>query len=205
MLLEAEAAQEAIARNDHAWIPASTRPDFAGDGYTVAGPDIGEVIPADSVAASSELRFDVSFDETGTYLVWIRAWTSGDEGDSVHVGLDEQGATTASEITGFTGDTWSWSNLRANGVVAVLVISDPGVHTVRVWMREDGFLLDRLILTKRPDYRPDGRGPRPSGRVAFGSTTPLAASGDGTDEGVGFVPSGATSGLRSNRSDGEDG
>jgi hypothetical protein len=186
VMLEAETAQAAIARGGHAWSPSTARADFAGDGFVVALPDAGDNVPASDVAASAELRFAVAFAEPGTYVVWVRGWAPNGGGDSLHVGLDDQGATTAATITGFTGDAWAWSDRRADGTVAVLAVAAAGTHTVHVWMREDGFALDRLILTTRQGYAPDGKGPRPSPRVDAGdapavpTATPTPGTGDGT-------------------------
>lgn len=193
-MLEAESAQEAIAGVDHAWSPSSDRDDFAGDGYVVASPDSGDYVVPEEIATSPELRFSVAFAEPGTYVVWVRGWATGGGDNSVHLGLDEQGATTAANITGVAVDSWFWNNRRDDGGVATLEVTEAGVQTVRVWMREDGFSLDRLILTTDADYVPDGKGPRPSPRVEIGSTaaptgqTPTVAKGDGTDGDVGSGP-----------------
>jgi hypothetical protein len=194
VMLEAETAQEAIAGEGHTWSPATDLPDFAGDGYVVASPDSGDNLSPDEVGSSAELRFSVAFAEPGTYVVWVRGWATGGGDNSVHVGLDDQGATTAANITGVAVDTWFWSNLRDDGAVATLEVTEAGIHTVRVWMREDGFALDRLILTTDTGYVPEGKGPRPSPRVETGSIaapaehTPTVARGDGTDGGVGSGP-----------------
>jgi hypothetical protein len=60
-------------------------------------------------------------------------------------------------------------------------------------MREDGFVLDRLILTTRTTFVPEGKGPRPSSRVDAGdvlrqASPPPVALGDGTGEAAGAPP-----------------
>jgi hypothetical protein len=194
VMLEAEAAQEAIAGGGHAWTPATDRPDFAGDGYVVASPDSGDNISPEEVGSSAELRISVAFTEPGTYMVWIRGWATGGGDNSVHVSLDEQGATTAANITGVAADSWFWTNVRDDGAIAILEVPEAGIHTVHVWMREDGFALDRLILTTDGSYVPNGKGPRPSPRIESASIdapaeqTPLVAWGDGTDRDAGSGP-----------------
>jgi hypothetical protein len=69
----------------------------------------------------------------------------------VYVALDSHSATT---VTGFAPRAWNW----ATGVV-VIVVSEPGVHTLQVWQREDGLHLDRILLTTDNTYVPTGNGP----------------------------------------------
>ena len=49
-------------------------------------------------------------------------------------------------------------------VAATITVSTPGVHTVNVWMREDGFVIDKVVLTVSPGYVPSGAGPAESPR-----------------------------------------
>ena len=44
--------------------------------------------------------------------------------------------------------------------MATLNVPAPGPHTVNVWMREDGFVFDRLLLTTDPEMIPTGEGPQ---------------------------------------------
>lgn len=42
-------------------------------------------------------------------------------------------------------------------------VASPGVHTISLWMREDGAVVDRLLLTPDAAYMPEGAGPDESG------------------------------------------
>ena len=44
------------------------------------------------------------------------------------------------------------------------MISTPGLHTIRLWQREDGLRLDRIVLTTDSGYIPSGSGPFESNR-----------------------------------------
>ena len=46
--------------------------------------------------------------------------------------------------------------------IATINVSTPGIHTVNIWMREDGFVLDKLVLTDSWSYTPTGEGPAES-------------------------------------------
>ena len=88
----------------------------------------------------------MQFATAGTYRVWLRGRAATTADDSVHVGLDGQAVATADRITLNTLNAYGWTNSTSDGPVATLVIS-AGLHTISVWQREDGFYLDRLLLT----------------------------------------------------------
>ena len=52
-----------------------------------------------------------------------------------------------------------WVNGTMDGAAATLQVATAGVHTLNVWMREDGFAFDKLILSADPTYLP-GDAPR---------------------------------------------
>ena len=51
-----------------------------------------------------------------------------------------------------------------DSVVATINVTTPGVHTINVWMREDGMIFDKLVLTTNSGYIPTGTGPVESTR-----------------------------------------
>lgn len=59
------------------------------------------------------------------------------------------------------------------GAVATINVSTPGEHTLNVWMREDGTMLDKVVLTTSNSYTPSGAGPPPSPRTGATGTTTL--------------------------------
>jgi len=60
---------------------------------------------------------------------------------------------------GQTGARWRWSNHIYGGKRVTLDVDAPGDKTLNVWMRESGSRIDRFVLTKNADYRPEGAGP----------------------------------------------
>jgi hypothetical protein len=40
------------------------------------------------------------------------------------------------------------------GQPATFVVDTPGVHTLNLWVREDGFILDQVILTPDENFVP---------------------------------------------------
>jgi len=104
----------------------------------------------------------VNFPTAGKWNVWMRGWGDavGTEGksDSVHVGIDGTLAG-ATALQGFPAGGWVWSNTTRGAGNASVQVNSPGVHTIDVWMREDGFEFDALVFTQNSDYQPTGMGP----------------------------------------------
>jgi len=54
--------------------------------------------------------------------------------------------------------------------VATVNITTTGVHTLNLWMREDGFVIDKLLLTTNASYMPSGTGVTESPIEASGTS-----------------------------------
>jgi hypothetical protein len=50
--------------------------------------------------------------------------------------------------------------------VSQVTIASPGLHSINLWMREDGAYVDRLLLTTNLAFTPTGAGPPESARIA---------------------------------------
>lgn len=83
--------------------------------------------------------------------------------DSCHAGLDGAAIATSDRIVGFPL-SWTWSRSTMDGPVATFNVATSGVHTVNVWMREDGFKIDKLVIMTNASYVPSGAGPAESPR-----------------------------------------
>jgi hypothetical protein len=53
-----------------------------------------------------------------------------------------------------------------DGPDATFDVASTGIHTVNAWMREDGFVFDKIVLTTNAGYTPTGDGPAESPRGA---------------------------------------
>jgi hypothetical protein len=112
------------------------------------------------VAESPRLDFEVNFVKTGTYYVWLLAWGPDGSGDSCHAGLDGQAIDTCDRMSGWNG-TYNWSNNTMDGAPSTFEVTSLGVHTVNIWMREDGLLVDKVVITTNPDFSLSGIEPGP--------------------------------------------
>jgi lysophospholipase L1-like esterase len=187
--MEAEHYQANVSVGNYAWMPV-TNSGYSGSGALQILPDDG---PSPSIAgAGPRLDYQVQFTTTGTHYIWIRALSHSFASDSLHVGLD--GATASAKYMialNQDGHTWAWSNETPTGAVGTLTVASPGVHTVNVWMRESGIVLDKLVLTTSASYVPTGTGPAetiPAEYVAIGDSITAGSHDDISSDGVGFEP-----------------
>jgi hypothetical protein len=102
------------------------------------------------------LYYPVMFTEPGRYYVWARINCTGSEDNGLHVGLDGQWPESGQRLqfTGLHGQ-WQWDCRQRTAQVHTgelgqiwLDVQQPGLHTIMFSMREDGFELDRFMLTK---------------------------------------------------------
>ncbi|UZO80706.1 DUF5060 domain-containing protein [Aquimarina sp. ERC-38] len=112
------------------------------------------------------VNYKVKFQTTGKYFVWVRAFSTNSEDNGIHVGLDGQWPESGKRMQWCEDkNQWTWASKQRTpqnhcGVnqQIFLNINTPGVHTVSVSMREDGFEMDKLVLNKKYT-KPNGNGP----------------------------------------------
>lgn len=170
--LEAEAA-ETIVRLPHSWVLHNDDPAASGGAYLRAEPDNGVYYDTNYTTQAPEAIYRVRFSTPGVYYVWLRGNSPSVASDSVNVGLDGAAVTTGERLSQFpAGGGWAWSNMAMDNVYRItLNIASAGIHTIHVWMREDGFAMDKLVLAQSASYTPSGTGPSPS--AVESSTVPV--------------------------------
>jgi hypothetical protein len=141
-----------------AWVNQTALADFAGSGYLSALPDIDRQYETpDTLTPNPNLKYTIHFTNTGVYHIWLRGYAPNGAGDSVYIGLDDQSPLM---LTGFAPRQWSWtSKTNTSGEEATIVVTEPGLHTLYLWQREDGIHLDRIMLTTDTNEVPSGQGP----------------------------------------------
>ena len=154
--------------------------EVGGDVWVLTGPTEGFLGEAgmhapngqgghgsDYAANSERLEYEIDFVKTGTHYVWILAWGADGTDDSCHVGLDGEETPLSNQMTGWSG-SYSWSNTRYQmPEPSQIEITTVGTHILDIWVREDGLIIDKIVLTTNPDYRPTGQGPPLSYRGAL--------------------------------------
>jgi hypothetical protein len=118
----------------------------------------------------------VNFVKTGVHYVWIRGAGQTNSDDSLHVGLDGVALSSSNRISKFSSGL-SWSNTQMGDTVAKINVATVGEHTLNIWMREDGTVFDKIVLTTNRTYTPTNKGPSASVRGTTGNASyePIAA------------------------------
>jgi hypothetical protein len=128
-------------------------------------PNTGYIVTTNIPAAAPRVDYRVQFSTPGTYHVWLRGMGDGDPDNSVHFGVNGAVTDTADNATTVTWGSLVWSKqTQGSGPVATLTIPSAGTYTLNMWMREDGFRVDRLLLTTDAAFSPTGTGPAASPR-----------------------------------------
>jgi hypothetical protein len=128
-----------------------------------AGSPTGTVNMQDQTTGP-RLDFQIKFATAGSYNVWLRLDGPNDKADSVHVGFD--GAKPFTVVTNGRGmsdhsGNWTWVN-TIDGGGAVKTTIAVGTRTLNVYMRENGVMVDKIVLTTSTG--PTGNGPPESAR-----------------------------------------
>lgn len=137
-VFEAEAFDARNDRGQADWQAVSSMPGmvFSGDGGLQAQP----VNAARANAAdASSVRYNVTLDEAGSYYFHVRGAGSNDARNSVFIGLNPDGANATLLHLPVGGLDWATSR----GGIAL----SAGNHTLAVFVREAGTVIDRVALT----------------------------------------------------------
>jgi hypothetical protein len=138
IVIEAENYKNNRSRGDvHKWKTANS----------LAGASAGSYVETTETNAAlgtwesgSELTYDVSVALPGTYRVWLRVAAATWSDDSAIVGVDGLALGTRIDNAGASSG-WRWVQ---NGTNVALTA---GTHTFSLRRREDGYKVDRIVLT----------------------------------------------------------
>lgn len=154
--IEAEDFTSRSTRAGHRWeVVRSKRKDVPS--HIIAAPAnnmVFDINKQDFEKKSPVVEYDVEFEKAATYYVWLKG--KGGPGDaSVALGID--GAMQKTDFVGFFPSDWVWFSTYNSGPRIQLEAQTPGKHTICFWMVEDGFKLDKFLLTANGDFRPDDK------------------------------------------------
>ncbi len=128
--------------------------------------------------------------KTGRHDLWVRSsWTAADWNNPFHGGLNGAGPTSARQIKSGLGHTFFFSDtmfgLGIPPEVAYLDVPSSGVHSVHLWMMDDGALVDRVVLTTNASYDPNSVNDPGNGAGIGPPASPRAPGSGGSGGGGG--------------------
>ncbi|HUT32139.1 MAG TPA: DUF6055 domain-containing protein [Planctomycetota bacterium] len=164
VVIEAEHfARNVAAPDGHEWKLDTARKGYGGSGAMKALPDRRAQHDGDFAARSPRMDYVIEFARKGRHWLWVRGFGSNPNTDSIHVGLDLEPGDWGQNVQTGSGKYIWMKHPRPLDVPA------PGVHTLSIWMREDGALIDRILLTGRPEFKVEGeRDPTSGGTLGVG-------------------------------------
>jgi uncharacterized repeat protein (TIGR01451 family) len=159
--LEAESFNGNTARTiggvSYAWTEFSETPGFSGTGYIEAAPADGTAtttVTSNWPTTSPQVDYTVTFNNPGTYYVWIRGYAGDAASAGAYVGVNGSSPANARiDLQQF--NAWSWSNTAAgSSTPASITIPSAGTYTFNLWMRDSWVDIDRILLTRNPNFSP---------------------------------------------------
>ncbi len=113
------------------------------------------------------LTYPFSVTQPGRYYIWGRAFSTGPEDNGAHFGLDGVWQESSQRLQFCPGKgKWTWSSAQrrpenhcGDPRTLWIDIEEPGQHTLMVSLREDGFELDKIVLSLDEAFQPEGTGP----------------------------------------------
>ena len=165
VVMEAENFSTNTPNGDVAWMSTDSPADFSGQGAMMAVTAEPYTTVETVLANSAVLTYKIKFIKAGQHYIWARASRTGGGDDSYHAGID--GVITDSSLfltfhmTEFDAGTWGWIYYRSTAGQASVNIPSVGVHDLNIYIRENGFRIDKILLTEDPatSYMPEGMGP----------------------------------------------
>ena len=161
--IEAEHFHNKVDKDPHKWVLVKEPAGFSGDGAMEAKPnDDANLDAEDFPDISPRLDYKIKFAKAGKYRVWVRGYGKTDSDNSVHVGLDGKAVATSTRLGDWPTEEWAWQNETKDNTNALIEIKEAGVRTLNLLMREDGFVADKILLTRDEKYVPRDKGPAES-------------------------------------------
>jgi hypothetical protein len=112
------------------------------------------------------LSYKVRVNSPGRYYVWVRAYSTTTEDNGLHFGLDGLWPESGARWQTVQKNGWKWDCKQRTEAVHVgvpmqlwLDIDKAGDHEVLMSMREDGIEVDKFVLAKDREWKPEGLGP----------------------------------------------
>jgi immunoglobulin I-set domain protein/PA14 domain-containing protein/glycosyl hydrolase family 115/Big-like domain-containing protein len=166
-VFEAEDYDGNLSQGGSSWVFFTGIAGYSGVGAMDSTPNTGRAVnePA-HLTSAPRLDYRINFSVPGTYYVWARGYGRSGNDDSAHIGLDGASGVNYNWRFAGWGTTYSWQRTVTASPARVDVPS-AGVHTFNFWMREDGIIVDKFLLTTDSAYTPTGAGPVESVRATL--------------------------------------
>lgn len=158
VVIEAEKHLRAVPAAGGAsnWIKQAIPGGFTGDGF-MSVPDEGRLNDPFK-PDGARLDYALRFTKPGKWFLWVRANGNNDGGQYLHAGIGLDPGDWGIKLRTGHG-RYAWTRFPEFN------IAKPGDHLLSIWMCEDGAMLDRMILTTDPAFKPSPGETAPDGAM----------------------------------------
>jgi hypothetical protein len=171
VVMEAEHFTSETSGDSHDWTLAtvSGASGDVSDNAVQATPNTGRGYATINPAATHlDYQIDVPGGAASNFYVHLRATGATTTDDSVYLSID---GSTSGAVQMNLASTLSWQT--SSSALAI----PSGVHTLTIWMREDGAVVDKVVVDTSTS-NPAGTGPAESARTGGGSAFQPDTNGD---------------------------
>jgi hypothetical protein len=130
--------------------------EFNGDSSASSGAYLwvpkgsGNVYSPSSSSGTAQYAFNISV--SGTYRIWARILAKAGDCNSFFAAMDN-GTFNRWEMK--LSSSWTWDLINAHGVADPMLFKlSAGTHTLTLMQREDGTMIDRILITSDTRYVP---------------------------------------------------
>ena len=141
------------------WAPVKSEKGFSGSGAMQVADRGRQISLQYAPHASPRMDFNVMFNKPGTYFLHVRGHGVNPGGDSCHGGIDMQQTPELATIASFPNRSGQYGWIGGKR----FEVSHAGLHKINIWMREDGAMIDKIVISKSGQL-PKDKGPAESPR-----------------------------------------
>ncbi|MBJ7327391.1 MAG: Ig-like domain-containing protein, partial [Chthoniobacterales bacterium] len=179
-------------------------PGFSGTGYIEAFPantNSTTTVTNAWETTSPQADYRITFNSPGTYYVWVRGYAGDASSAGVYFGVNSNSPTSARvDLQQF--NAWSWANTAAGSSTPVSInIPSSGTYTLNLWMRDAWLDVDRIVLTRNPNFSPSPDANFWRNQNIYQIITDRFYNGETTNDSAGLPNFGASNGGQAHGGD----
>ena len=132
----------------------------ASGGAFISTPDAMAAANESPMTAGGRVTYRLVLPRCSPCVIWGRTQTPDSSGDSFWVSVDGGPFTKWNDLAA-AGTGWEWETVRDSDAVPVETLQydlGPGTHELVLVHREDGAMLDELLITNDLTFTPSGLG-----------------------------------------------
>lgn len=144
--------------------------------YIVVPQGTGNGSNPPSNSDDGQALYTFALKEASNLYVWLRVFSPSGSDDSFWIQLDSSGQGW-DDVQFGTRNTWTWMRYKNPNNLSYANVP-AGTHTLRLQHREDGTLLDKILITTDPNFDPETNTTTPGSGGGSSSSSSSSSSGD---------------------------